>query len=95
MVHAKDGYVKPENCHEIFCNQVQKNVEDIFPGPMLDELIAEGAIKQFFRPSEQKWIILGSDKTRGMGDSYEGKERRWTTPNTTIIKVTNQVPMNF
>jgi len=78
-----------------FAVKYKNNVEDIVPGPMLDELIAEGSIKQFFRPSEQKWIILGSDKTRGMGGSYEGKERRWITPNTTTVKVTNQVPMNL
>jgi hypothetical protein len=73
----------------------KNNMEDIVPGPMLNQLIAEGSIKQFFRPSEQKWIILGVDKIRGMGGSYEGIERRWVTANAAMIKVTNQVPVNL
>ena len=71
----------------------RNNVEDIVPGPMLDELIASGSIKQFFRPSEQRWIILGSDKTRGMGGSYEGIERRWFNTEVRRIKVTSHASM--
>jgi hypothetical protein len=71
----------------------RNNVEDIVPGPMLDELITSGSIKQFFRPSEQRWIILGSDKTRGMGGSYEGIERRRFNTEERKIKVTSHTSM--
>jgi hypothetical protein len=71
----------------------KNNLEDIVPAPLLDRLIATDSIKQFYRPSEQRWIILGMDKTRGMGGTYEGLERRWFNPNVTKIKVTNHVAM--
>jgi hypothetical protein len=67
----------------------RNNVEDIVPGPMLDQLIASGSITQFFRPSEQRWVVLGSEKTRGMGGSYEGIERRWFNAEVKRIKVTH------
>jgi hypothetical protein len=73
----------------------KNNVEDIVPGPMLDQLMASGSIQQFFRPSEQQWIILGKDRTRGMGGSYEGVERRWLIADVKTIKVTDHVPMTL
>jgi hypothetical protein len=73
----------------------KNNREDIVPAPLLDQLIAKDAIKQFYRPSDQRWIILGMDKTRGTGGSYEGIERRWLTPDLKIIKVTNHVQMTL
>jgi len=71
----------------------RNNVEDIVPAPMLDKLITSGSIKQFFRPSEQRWIILGSDKTRGMGGTYEGIERRSFNTEERKIKVTCHASM--
>ena len=70
----------------------KNNVEDVVPAPMLDRLIASGSIIQFFRPADQKWILLGKDKIRGMGGSYEGTERRWVAPPAAMIKVDPQVP---
>jgi len=67
--------------------------EDIVPATLLDQLIATDSIKQFYRPSEQRWIILGMDKTRGMGGAYEGLERRWFNTNATKIRVTNHIAM--
>lgn len=43
------------------------NVEDIVSTPLLDQMIESGSIQQFYRPSEQRWIIIGTDKVRGMG----------------------------
>jgi hypothetical protein len=63
------------------------NVEDIVPASLLDQMIVSGSIKQFFRPSEQRWIILGLDKTRGIGGSYEGVERRRYLPQVQTIRV--------
>ena len=65
------------------------NQEDIVPAPLLDQLIGSGSIKQFYRPSEQKWVVLGVDKTRGMGGAYEGIERRSLSPLARTIKVAN------
>jgi hypothetical protein len=73
----------------------KNNLEDIVPAPLLDQLIATDLIKQFYRPSEQRWIILGIDKTRGVGGTYEGLERRSFNTNVTKIRVTNQVPMSL
>ncbi len=45
---------------------------------LLEELIRSKQIKQFFRPSEKRWITIGIDPVR-MGTSfYWGKERRRT-----------------
>ena len=63
------------------------NVEDIVPAPLLDRLIVSGSIKEFFRPSEQRWITLGQDNIRGMGGSYEGVERRMYLPQVQTIRV--------
>lgn len=52
------------------------NVEDIVSALLLNQMIASGSIKQFYRPSEQRWIVLGVDKIRGMGGIYEGEDRR-------------------
>jgi len=71
----------------------KNDLEDIVPATLLDQLIATDSIKQFYRPSEQRWIILGMDKTRGMGGAYEGLERRWFNTNVTKIRVTNHVAM--
>jgi hypothetical protein len=71
----------------------KNNLEDIVPAPLLDQLIATDSIKQFYRPSEQRWIILGIDKIRGMGGAYEGLERRWFNSNVAKIRVTSQARM--
>ena len=71
------------------------NHEDIVPATLLDRLITSGSIKQFYRPSEQRWIILGMDKTRGMGGTYEGIERRWLSPDVRTIKVTSHASMTL
>jgi hypothetical protein len=43
---------------------------------LLEDLIRSKQIKQFFRPSEKRWITIGIDPVR-MGKSfYLGKERR-------------------
>ncbi len=69
------------------------NQEDIVPAPLLDQLIAAGSIRQFFRPSEQRWVILGVDKTRGIGGTYEGIERRRQAPMVRTVKVAHHSSM--
>ncbi len=43
----------------------------------LEGLIQERTIRQFFRPSEKKWINIDLDPIRGRGGRpYSGSERR-------------------
>ncbi len=67
----------------------KNNIEDIVSAPLLDRLIAAGLIKQFYRPSEQRWIILGVDKVRGIGGTYEGEERRRLN-----VQLTNKISVS-
>ena len=56
--------------------QYQNNKFDYVNNYILDRLINKRRIKRFFRPSEEKWVILGIDSIRGNGGDYEGQERR-------------------
>ena len=42
----------------------------------LDRLITTLEIKKFYRPSEERWITIGIDPTRGRGGYYTGVDRR-------------------
>jgi hypothetical protein len=44
----------------------------------LDRLIESREIKQFYRPSEGRWIDITFDRVRGIGGHYIGPERRRT-----------------
>ena len=49
---------------------------DYVPASRLDDLIAEGRIKKFYRHSDG-WVIIGKDRIRGVGGSrYNGPNRR-------------------
>jgi len=54
----------------------KSNTEDVVAPYMLDELIASDQIKQFDRPSEQRWVTLGMDQIRNTGGTHTGPERR-------------------
>ena len=56
--------------------QYKDDKYDYVPGRILNEQIALQKIKRFYRPSEEKWITIGIDRTRGMGGTYDGAERR-------------------
>jgi hypothetical protein len=43
---------------------------------LLEDLIRSKQIKQFFRPSERRWITIGIDPIRVGKSFYRGKERR-------------------
>ena len=74
----------------------KNNVEDIVSAPLLDQMIASGSIRQFYRPSEQRWIILGVDRIRGTGGTYEGEERRrFNVQPTNKISVSSHVPTSL
>ena len=44
----------------------------------LENLIKSNRIKQFFRPSEKRWITIGIDAVRSSKGNYCGTERRRT-----------------
>ena len=45
---------------------------------LLEGLIISKKIKRFFRPSEKRWIAIGTDPVRSWKGDYCGKERRGT-----------------
>jgi hypothetical protein len=46
----------------------------------LDELIMSRKIRQFFRPSEKRWVDIEEAASRGPLGAYSGPERRLTQP---------------
>ena len=54
------------------------NAYDVVNDVALDELIAANRIKAFYRPSEKRWVLVGTDAVRGIGGAYAGPERRST-----------------
>ena len=54
-------------------------VSDVVNQKLLDELIAKNALKEFYRPSESRWVMLGVDQIRGVGGRYVGPDRRLNT----------------
>ena len=48
-----------------------------YVGPwFLDRLIANKSLRQFYRPSEGRWIDVSHDPIRGIGGEYPGPNRR-------------------
>jgi len=46
----------------------------------LDEMIMTRRIRQFFRPSERRWVDIEEAASRGPGGNYSGPERRMVQP---------------
>jgi tetratricopeptide (TPR) repeat protein len=53
-------------------NQRESAVDDV----TLNELILTGKIKQFYRPSEGRWVDIDYDAVRMQANGYAGPERR-------------------
>ena len=51
-------------------------VSDVVNQKLLDDLIEGNALKEFYRPSESRWVTLGVDQVRGAGGRYVGPDRR-------------------
>jgi len=45
----------------------------------LDRLLLGKTLKQFYRPSEQRWVNVYRDPIRGLGGDYSGHDRRQPT----------------
>jgi tetratricopeptide (TPR) repeat protein len=50
--------------------------EGVVDDVTLNELITSGKIKQFYRPSEDKWVDVDYDSIRMKANGYSGPERR-------------------
>jgi hypothetical protein len=53
-------------------------------GPTLDRLLLGKTLRQFYRPSEERWVDVYRDPIRGLGGNYSGHDRRQLN---TITKV--------
>ena len=42
----------------------------------LDILLEDENIRQFYRPSEERWVNVYRDPIRGLGGNYSGPNRR-------------------
>jgi hypothetical protein len=42
----------------------------------LDKLLLGKTLKQFYRPSEERWVDVYRDPIRGLGGDYSGSDRR-------------------
>ena len=54
----------------------RNNREGLIDDVTLDELIRERKIRQFFRPSESRWVDVGKDPVRVQSNGFMGPERR-------------------
>jgi hypothetical protein len=54
----------------------KNNRFDLVKGELLDFLLKEGKVKQFYRYSEDRWITVGRDPVRAGRKIYFGTERR-------------------
>jgi Flp pilus assembly protein TadD len=54
----------------------RNNREGLVDDVTLNELILSGKIKQFYRPSESRWVNVDDDSIRAKSNGYKGPERR-------------------
>src|SRR5512136_622670 len=54
----------------------RNNREGLVDDVTLNELILSGKIKQFYRPSESRWVNVDHDSIRAKSNGYKGPERR-------------------
>jgi hypothetical protein len=45
-------------------------------GATLDRLLLGKTLKQFYRPSEERWVDVYRNPIRGLGGDYSGPDRR-------------------
>jgi hypothetical protein len=56
--------------------QYQDNSYGEVDGPTLDRLLLGKTLRQFYRPSEKRWVDVYRDPIRGLGGDYSGPNRR-------------------
>ena len=66
----------PEDADMVIKVKYKNNRFDLVKGEVLDLLLEEGKIKQFYRYSEDKWVTVGRDPIRMGRSRYLGSDRR-------------------
>jgi hypothetical protein len=56
----------------------------------LDLLIEQDLIRQFYRPSEKRWVDVETDPVRGKVRFYRLEEQRWVNMNLTDAPATRK-----
>jgi hypothetical protein len=56
--------------------QYQNSRYDYVDAHTLDKLITRKGIRQFYRPSEERWVNVASDPIRGLRGAFSGFDRR-------------------
>ena len=56
--------------------QYQDYRYDYVDARTLDRLLAGKGVRQFYRPSEERWVNVYRDPIRGLGGDYSGLDRR-------------------
>jgi tetratricopeptide (TPR) repeat protein len=68
--------VKEESMFKLIQVRYRNNREGLIDDVTLKELIRERKIKQFFRPSESRWVDVEKDPVRVKSNGFMGPERR-------------------
>ena len=56
--------------------QYQNDQYDYIGAHVLDKLLKNESLREFFRPSEERWVNVYRDPIRGEGGDYRGPDRR-------------------
>jgi len=62
--------------HNLVQVRYRNNREGLVDDVTLNELILSNKIKQFYRPSENRWVNIDYDLIRAKSEGYKGPERR-------------------
>lgn len=62
--------------HNLVQVRYRNNREGLVDDVTLNELISSNKIKQFYRPSESRWVNVDDDSIRATSNDYKGPERR-------------------
>ena len=65
-----------ETMYNLVQVRYRNNREGLVDDVTLNELIASGKVKQFYRPSESRWVDVDHDSVRAQSNGYKGAERR-------------------
>ena len=56
--------------------QYQNDSYGYVDGPTLDRLLLGKTLRQFYRPSEERWVNVFRDPIRRLSGDYSGPDRR-------------------
>jgi tetratricopeptide (TPR) repeat protein len=68
--------IESDTMYKLIQVKYRNNREGIVDDVTLNELIASSKIKQFYRPSEDRWVNIDYDSIRMQENGYMGLERR-------------------